>query len=80
MATNDLPAGGPFQTVAEVALMMRVSKMTVYRLVRVGELPALRIGRSFRIPESAVTGYLKGAAVPVPGAAGDGRDGGQGWS
>jgi excisionase family DNA binding protein len=43
-----------FLTVAEVAVMMRVSNMTVYRLVHSGELPAVRFGRSFRIPESAV--------------------------
>jgi excisionase family DNA binding protein len=43
-----------FLTVAEVADMMRVSTMTVYRLVHAGELPAIRFGRSFRIPESAV--------------------------
>lgn len=41
-------------TVAEVADTMRVSRMTVYRLVHSGELPAIRFGRSFRVPESAV--------------------------
>ena len=35
--------------------MMRVSTMTVYRLVHSGELPAVRFGRSVRIPESAVS-------------------------
>ena len=43
-----------FLTVAEVAELMRVSKMTVYRLVHAGELPAVRFGRSYRVPESAV--------------------------
>lgn len=43
-----------FLTVAEVADMMRVSTMTVYRLVQSGELPAVRFGRSYRIPESAL--------------------------
>ena len=43
-----------FLTVAEVAAVMRVSKMTVYRLVHSGELPAVRVGRSFRVPEQAV--------------------------
>jgi excisionase family DNA binding protein len=47
-----------FVTVAEVASIMRVSKMTVYRLVHSGELPAVRVGRSFRVPESAVHAYL----------------------
>ncbi len=45
-------------TVAEVADMMRVSTMTVYRLVKSGELPAIRFGRSYRIPESAVADIL----------------------
>ncbi|WP_022884684.1 helix-turn-helix domain-containing protein [Glaciibacter superstes] len=48
-----------FLTVAEVAEMMRVSKMTVYRLVHSGELPAIRFGRSFRVPESAVATALE---------------------
>ena len=47
-----------FMTVAEVAAIMRVSKMTVYRLVHSGELEAVRVGRSFRVPEGAVTEYL----------------------
>lgn len=47
-----------FLTVAEVASAMRVSKMTVYRLVHSGELPAVRVGRSFRVPESDVNSYL----------------------
>jgi excisionase family DNA binding protein len=50
-----------FLTVAEVAALMRVSKMTVYRMVHAGELPAVRVGRSFRVPEKAVQDYLKGA-------------------
>jgi excisionase family DNA binding protein len=48
-----------FLTVAEVAAAMRVSKMTVYRLVHAGELPAARVGRSFRVPEDAVNDYLR---------------------
>ena len=48
-----------FLTVAEVAELMRVSKMTVYRLVHAGELPAVRFGRSYRVPESAVTEALQ---------------------
>ena len=57
MSLNDVR----FLTVAEVAEMMRVSNMTVYRLVHAGELPAVRFGRSFRIPESAVV-----AAIQTP--------------
>src|SRR5690349_15449022 len=48
-----------FLTVAEVAAVMRVSKMTVYRLVHNGELPAVRVGRSFRVTEEDVNEYLR---------------------
>lgn len=48
-----------FLTVAEVAELMRVSKMTVYRLVHSGGLPAIRFGRSFRVPESAVAAVIE---------------------
>jgi len=54
-----------FLTVAEVAEMMRVSNMTVYRMVHSGELPAIRFGRSFRIPESAVA---KAIETPISDA------------
>ena len=52
-----------FLTVAEVASIMRVSKMTVYRMVHAGELPAIRVGRSFRVPEDAVHKYLRTSYV-----------------
>jgi excisionase family DNA binding protein len=65
MAANDAGEAGlsqvQFLTVAEVAAMMRVSKMTVYRLVHSGELPAARVGRSFRVPRDAVQDYLRNA-------------------
>ena len=51
---------------AEVAAIMRVSKMTVYRLVHNGELPAVRVGRSFRVPEQAVNDYLRKSPSSKP--------------
>jgi excisionase family DNA binding protein len=48
-----------FATVNEVAQLMRVSKMTVYRLINQGDLPAVRIGRGFRIREEDVHRYLE---------------------
>lgn len=38
-----------FYTPVEVAVAVRLSKMTVYREIQRGNLPAIRIGRSFRI-------------------------------
>ncbi len=47
-----------FLTVAEVAQNLRVSTMTVYRLVKAGHLAATRIGKSYRISESDLDQYL----------------------
>jgi excisionase family DNA binding protein len=55
---GEMASGPTFMTVAEVATQMRVSKMTVYRLVHSGELEAVRVGRSFRVPEKAVEEFL----------------------
>ena len=59
------PRAVAFLTVTEVAAIMRVSKMTVYRLVHGSELAAVRVGRSFRVPEPAVRDYLAGARTDV---------------
>src|SRR5205807_2156812 len=47
-----------FLTVAEVASMLRVSTMTVYRLIKAGQLPAARVGKSYRVREEDVDSYL----------------------
>jgi excisionase family DNA binding protein len=55
---------GPFEgdqlhTVAEVADHMRVSNMTVYRLIKAGEMPAVRVGKSYRIRRTDLQEYLQ---------------------
>ena len=65
VAQRPAPRTVSFLTVTEVAAIMRVSKMTVYRLVHGGELSAVRVGRSFRVPEPAVREYLAGARTDV---------------
>ncbi len=56
-----------YLTVVEVAEVMRVSKMTVYRLLHSGELPGVRVGRSFRVPADALDAYLRSPVVkPLP--------------
>jgi excisionase family DNA binding protein len=52
-------------TVSEVAATMRVSNMTVYRLIKSGQLPAIRVGKNFRIRESDVDKYLAQRSVQV---------------
>ena len=47
-----------FLTPAEVAEQLRVSSMTVYRLIKSGELRAARIGKSYRLLPEDVDAYL----------------------
>ena len=51
-------AKSQFYTVAEVAKVLRVSNMTVYRLINAGQLNAVRVGKSYRLREEDVDGYL----------------------
>ena len=55
---GDSFAKARFLTVQEVADLMRVSSMTVYRLIKAGDLPAVRVGRSFRVRDVDVDTYL----------------------
>ena len=42
---------------------MRVSTMTVYRLIKAGEMPAIRVGKHLRIRERDVARYLDDRVV-----------------
>lgn len=56
---NSTSAMGEFLTVAEVAKQLRVSNMTVYRLIKAGEMRAVRVGRGYRLKEDDVRRYLE---------------------
>ncbi|MDR5695686.1 MAG: helix-turn-helix domain-containing protein [Armatimonadota bacterium] len=72
-------------TVEQVAAYLQLSKMTVYKFIREGKLPAAKIGKSYRIRRSDVEAFLETAkqaqrgqvsfplerhAVPVPSSTG----------
>jgi excisionase family DNA binding protein len=57
--------GDRLLTVGEVAATMRVSNMTVYRLIKAGQLAAIRVGKNYRIRESDVNRYLSDRSVNV---------------
>lgn len=64
---SDLSPGGPrFLTASEAAERMRVSKMTVYRLIKSGKLPAVQIGKAYRVREDELERYLDASYVQVP--------------
>ena len=54
---------GPLLTVAEVAELLRVSNMTVYRLIKAGQIGAIRVGKNYRIPQADLDDYLEGGVV-----------------
>jgi excisionase family DNA binding protein len=60
---NGMP--GQLLTVAEVADMLRVSNMTVYRLIKAGQIGAIRVGKNYRIPQADLDDYLEGGVVQV---------------
>jgi excisionase family DNA binding protein len=57
--------GEPLLTVGEVAGIMRVSNMTVYRLIKSGQLAAIRVGKNYRIRQSDLDRYLTERTVHV---------------
>ena len=57
------PITGPLLTVTEVAEVLRVSNMTVYRLIKGGELSALRVGKNYRIRESELEAFLSAGLI-----------------
>lgn len=58
---------GGLLTVSEVASAMRVSNMTVYRLIKGGELPAVRVGKNYRLRESDLERFLEERSVRTEG-------------
>jgi excisionase family DNA binding protein len=58
---------GRLLTVSEVADAMRVSNMTVYRLIKGGELPAVRVGKNYRIRHRDLEAFLNDRSVHVEG-------------
>lgn len=49
----------------EVATLMKVSRWTVYELVKRGKLPATKIGRGIRIPTKAVMDFIESGGADV---------------
>lgn len=47
----------------DVAKMFGVSKMTIYRLIHAGELPATKVGRSFRIQQEHAEAFLRDSST-----------------
>lgn len=54
-------------TVPEAAELLRLSRNGTYELIARGEIPSIRLGRSIRVPRSALDAWLLSAAGRVSG-------------
>jgi excisionase family DNA binding protein len=64
MSADLIPRKAYFR-IAEVAQMLTISQSVVYRLIRLGELPADRFGKTLRISHADLRRYIEGARVKV---------------
>ena len=48
-----------YMSLEDVADMLGVTYQLIYRLVRSGELPAVRLGKLYRVSRSDLDGYLE---------------------
>jgi excisionase family DNA binding protein len=51
-----------FLTTEEVLTYLKVTPRTIYRLIRTGELPAVRVGRQWRFRQNDLDAWLDGQA------------------
>jgi excisionase family DNA binding protein len=49
----------------EVARILSVHHMTIYREIQRGKLKAVKVGNDYRIPESSIVEYLKNQQVKI---------------
>ena len=54
-------------TVKQVATMLQVSQERVYEMVRLGLLPAVRLGRQLRVDEEALKNWIAHGGQALPG-------------
>ena len=55
-----------YLTAREVEARLRIARHTLYRLIKAGVVPAVRLGGQFRIPEAALNEALR-AGMEVEG-------------
>ncbi len=60
------PQDGEILTVLEVARFLRVPKSTVYKLARLGQLPASKVGKHWRFLRLDVQRWIHGQTRPLP--------------
>jgi excisionase family DNA binding protein len=63
MIANQASEPRGLMRVSEVAPLLGVTSGRVYQLVKMGEIPAIRVGRAIRIPKAALEAWLQRCAI-----------------
>jgi excisionase family DNA binding protein len=59
MLNNAVPDFHSFLTTEEVLAYLKITPRTIYRLIRNGELPAVRIGRQWRFRRTDLDAWVE---------------------
>jgi len=62
---------GEVLTIQELAVYLKISKSTIYKLVREGKIPSQKIGRHWRFRKEAIDRWLDASQSNVPSPRGD---------
>lgn len=72
--THNAPGSFPFgrngdmiqlMTAQEVADCLRVTEKTIYRLLKEGKIPAIRVGNQWRFDEASISNWLRRNSVGI---------------
>ncbi len=63
--SNRQDQAGQVMTVDQVAAYLQLNRLTVYRYVREGKIPAAKIGKVYRILRADVDRFLESMKVPA---------------
>ena len=61
----DVRRAGPVMTVDQVAAYLQMNRLTVYRYVREGKIPAAKFGKLYRILKADVDRFLEDQKAPT---------------
>ena len=62
---------GDVLTIDELAVYLKISKSTLYKVVREGKIPSQKIGRHWRFRKGAIDRWLEETRANEPGSEGN---------
>ena len=55
----------PYMTLKETAKYLKLSEITIYRMIQRGDIPAIKLGRSWRVHRNTLEEFLHRLAYPI---------------